>query len=93
MKSRPFLLCNFAIFLFILFFIGCSKGSKNSEQPFSVTPNGNQLSNEDPIPIKPIVKVTQNDYDQNSFMKIFPDTVSLNLIAKAYSNNNYSENI
>lgn len=93
MKNRLFLLCNVTIFIFFLSFLGCSKNSADSGQSSPVTPNETLLPNEALIPIKPVVKVTQNDYDKNSFMKSFPDTVSLNLIATAYSNNYYSENI
>jgi hypothetical protein len=66
-------------FLLLLFFSILACNEKSTE-----------LSDE--ITAKPVVKKSIINYDQGSFISSFPDTISLDNISKAYSNN-YSEEL
>lgn len=78
MKTCFYYLSIFFASFFILAFTGCS------EKPTAA---------DDFIPVKPVVKVSNVNYSQDSFNDSFPDTLSLKNIATAYSGNKYSEEV
>ncbi|MGE5351289.1 MAG: hypothetical protein ACM3P0_04345 [Acidobacteriota bacterium] len=78
MKTCFYCLSIFLVSFSILSSAGCSDKSTEAN---------------DFIPVKPVVKVSNMNYSQDSFNDSFPDTVSLNNIATAYSGNNYSEEV
>jgi len=59
---------------------------------FNIDCNDNSIESLAYLSVKPVVKVTSNNYDQITFRKTFPDTLSLNKISKAYSHS-YSEQL
>ncbi|MCU7512332.1 MAG: hypothetical protein HF300_07230 [Ignavibacteria bacterium] len=83
MKAFKMKTCFYCLSIFLasfsfLSFTGCSDSSTEAN---------------DSIPVKPVVKVSNMNYSQDSFNDFFPDTVSLKNIASAYSGNNYSEEV
>ena len=54
--------------------------------------HGCSTAPEENIPAKPVVKKTSVNYNQETFNTYFPDTISLQNISRAYSNN-FSEEL
>jgi len=74
---KNFRILSFSLFLFCFLLFTCSDNSTGSK---------------DEINVKPVVKVSSTNYTSQTFLKTFPDTLSLKRISEAYSNN-YSESV